>query len=528
MSRTTSVEGVRLIALMSALLLTLSLGEARAEGGARQRVAVVEIKNFSYLSPPELMHLSDVLRREVMLALGRDFDVMTREQVEMFLEDPKALEACLEGCELKFAQAVQARWVISGSLLPAESGVVRGMLKLHDARDSSLAGSEEVSGDSRDALARSLKAVTPSLLSHLIGGDGIDERAARATRLSVSAAPPLEDLKPLGRFGMPSGVFVDYDAAVGADKDPNKSPELKIEAWSKLTSLSQYPTVRDQARGRVAYWSARLQHRARCEALWLDLSRLAPLKHVISEEERREAFVDFLDRCGRDPRENPSVTHPALQAIISAEQKAIMAQKQAEAARRAEAEVNVEALSPLDVLVGVSHGVRAEGLSYHARVRLQPQALLSRALFLDAYAAVVSTPSTAQDLWGGELGGLVGLQWINHTRWAPSLSLGYARSRGAGFGLAEVGMRYLYAPDWLKFGISAQYLKGLSLQETQAELERNAKPTGPLDPARSVIPRLDRLSGEVRLTLWVDTGLKGLLVGGLLVYLLANMDQLGP
>jgi hypothetical protein len=462
-----------------------------------------------------------VLRREVMLALGAGFDVLTREQVDVFLEDPKVVEACTEGCELKFAQAIQARWVISGSLLPAERGVVRGMLKLHDALDSSLAGSEEVSGESRDALARSLKAATPALLSHLTSGGRIDERAARGTRLSVAAAPPLEDLKPLDRFGMPASVFVDYDAAVGADKDPNKSPEHKIEAWSKLTGLSAYPTLREQARGRVAYWSARLQHRARCEALWLDLSRLAPLRHVISEEERREAFVDFLDRCGRDPRENPSVTHPALQAIISAE-------RQAAAARVAAREENVDALSALDVLVGVSHGVRAEGLSYHARVRLQPDLSLGRALFVDAYAAVVSTPATAEDLWGGELGGLLGWQWVNHTRWAPSLALGYARSRGAGFGLAEVGVRYLYAPDWLKFGFSAQYLKGFSLQKTQAELERDARPMGPLDPVRSSIPRLDRLNGEVRLTLWVDTGLKGLLVGGLLVYILANMDQLSP
>ena len=522
-----------LLCLSASLVTTPRSAEARPSqklaelAEDAERLAVLEFKSFGVLKPLELMRLSDLTRREVKRSLGDQVQVISRANISVLLEDPSVQAACAEGCEVKVGRAVQAHLVMTGLVFQTE-GELSATLKLLRVKDQSLVGVEEATGRDLKALEESLKGATRRLSMRLFkGGDG-GEALTEGIKLNLNPLAELKELNPISRFGLPTPLLVQYDQALKVDEDDDASLDEKVEVWAQLAGYNEHPQLARQARGRLAYWQARVQRRAACDQTWEELSPVMSLSHVVSKEERRALALDFLESCGRDEQQNPHVRHPALRRVLREEREAKEAQELAEAKAQARAEEQRGELSPLEVWLGVSHGVKAEGLSYHARLRLQPEWAWERALFLDMSAAVVSTPASLNDiddsLWDAELSGALGLQWLNSTKWSPTFSLGYARSRGASFGVGELGLRYLYAPGWLNFALTAQYLKGFSLEETQAELNRSAQPTGPLDPVRGYIPRLDRLNGEVRLTLWVDTGFKGMLLGGLVLFLVANME----
>ena len=559
----------RLVLIASTLvalnLIGLPLRPAEASPQPKERLAVLELKSYGALNHLELMNISDKLRAAAQEALGAGFMIMSREHISVLLEDPEIREACTSNCEIKVGRAIQAHYVMSGVVL-SSGDELSATLKLHRVRDDMLIGIEEGTGYDRKSLEESLKvaAARLSLRVSSATGDGGQALVDRA-QLRVEALPPLKELTVIKRFGIPAPILIQYDEALRIDEDEDEPIERKLEVWSRLSAYTKQEKLSAQARGRLAYWRSRYRRRFQCDQLWSDLSPIMSLSRAVSEAEKRKLAVDFLDECGRDPRENPHVKHPALREQIRREEREEREAREAEAEREREAreekerearerrreerreqrrrekeeeeaeerrlereakiEDQVEELSPLEVWIGLSHGVKAEGLSYHFRARLQLEAALKRAIFVDAYAAVVNTPTQLGEVFGSELGGALGYQWLNGSDWVPTASVGFTRSRGASFGVGELGVRYLYSPGWLSFALTAQYLKGFSLKRTQEELEREAQPEGPLDPVRQHIPRLDRLNGELRVMLWADTGLKGLLVGGLILYLISTMDM---
>jgi hypothetical protein len=381
-----------------------------------------------------------------------------------------------------------------------------------------------------------------------------------SAQLKEDPLPAFKELTVVSRFGIPTALMVQYDEALRVDEDEDETIERKILLWSKLAVYRQYERLATQAKGRAAYWRRRYLRRIACDKTWIELRPVMELSRAVSEADREQTAVEFLNECGRDPRENPHVKHPALQAQLEreaevrrekerarrakeqaeeeeererlrAERKAKREQEQAEEKaealrlkREKKTKERVEELSPLELWVGVSHGVKAEGLSYHLKTRVQLEDALERSLFLDAFAVLSQAPDGIGGVLDDELGVTFGYQHWNWTRWAPSASLGYMQVAGAHYLVGELGLRYVRVPGWLGFGLSLQYLKGFGLEQTTAEELSEANPAGPLDGARSYIPRLDQLNGELRVTLWADTGLKGVVLGALAFYLLSAMD----
>lgn len=555
--------------LWSTLLfgVTLHLGAACAQPVSSkrpptQRLAVLELQSAGALTVPQLMSLSDLLRAEAQRTLGDDFVIMSRENINVLLEDPEVSEACTSNCELKVGRAIQAHFVLSGSVRAAE-GQLRASLRLHRVRDDRPLGVEMATGEDEEALSEALKSSAGLLLIKISSGQGDGgEGLVAQSQLSVAPLPAFKGLTVVNRFGIPTPLMVQYDEALKVDEDEDEPVERKIELWSKLSSYRQYQRLATQAKERATYWRQRYQRRIACEQTWRELSPVMELSRAVSEAERVKLAVDFLDECGRDPRENPHVQHPALREQLEREREARRAEERAQRARaeaqeraerarhreelkakrkqeKAEAkkeelrlkheqetEALIEELSPLELWIGVSHGVKAEGLSYHFKTRLQLEDVLARSLFLDGFAVLKKSPDSLGELFKSELGLSLGYQLFHRSRWSPSVALGYTQLNGSPYALAELGVRYVRLPGWLGFGLSLQYVKGFSASQTQAELMSEANPEGPLNAGRSFVAELDKLNGEVRVTLWADTGVKGVLFGLLTFYVLSASGAL--
>ena|GEM_PF-2433856 len=582
------VHVCRFVALMWVCQLWFG-SPAEAQRATQQRIAVLELKSFNALEVAQLMSLSDQLRAEAQRTLGDDFIIMSRENISVLLEDPEVSEACTSNCELKVGRAIQAHYVLSGSVRSVE-GVLKASLRLHRVRDDRSMGVEAATASDEDELAEALKKATGLLLLQLSSstGDG-GEGVVASAQLKEDPLPAFKELTVVSRFGIPTALMVQYDEALRVDEDEDETVERKILLWSRLAVYTQYERLAQQAKGRASYWRKRYLRRIACDKTWRELRPVMELSRAVSEADREQTAVEFLNECGRDPRENPHVKHPTLRAQLEreaevrrekerarrakeeakeeeererlraerkakrekerarrakeeaeeeeererrrAERKAKREQEQAEEKaealrlkREKETKERVEELSPLELWVGVSHGVKAEGLSYHLKTRVQLEDALERSLFLDAFAVLSQAPDEIGGVLDDELGVALGYQHWNWTRWAPSASLGYMQVAGAHYMVGELGLRYVRVPGWLGFGLSLQYLKGFGLEQTTAEELSEANPAGPLDGARSYIPRLDQLNGELRVTLWADTGLKGVVLGALAFYLLSAMD----
>ena len=114
----------------------------------------------------------------------------------------------------------------------------------------------------------------------------------------------------------------------------------------------------------------------------------------------------------------------------------------------------------------------------------------------------------AEATWSGEWSSALGLQALNNTNWAPSLSAGYQNRSGEHRLVGELALRYRYIPDWLNLHLSLQYLRLIS-------------PDQPRSFPRGRLPRtfiLDGTPDEMRLTLWASTGTFGLSLILLTIY----------
>jgi hypothetical protein len=461
-----------------------------------ERIAVLEFKNYANARVPEMMYLSDQARREAAQLLGDRFVIMTRETLNTLVESPEVVEACIGGCEVELGRTLQAHWIVTGTVVTLGDRL-HATLKLHEVKRGNLVGIEDAYGDDMEGLSTSVKSATGRLLSHLLNlSDGVK---IPQINLGDVELPEGFELKPLKRFGMPIHLLKAYDETLELDENPKAEIEAKISAWSKMMTYKKAPQIQAQARLRIAYWNARYQRKLECQKNWDQLRMLLSMKRVISKDEKRKLCVDYLDACGRDPHENPAVSHPSIREILKEEAEAVALSASKRRRYR-------DQMSALDTIIGGSFAPSRLGFGTHVRWRIQPLDLFGRRLFTDMHLSVFDSQFDPDqfDLIGNEWGGSIGLQWLNETSIIPWGSVGYLNSGGHSMLSGELGLRRELSSGWLSLHFSLQYLY-------------------PLSEAPSTIGA----DGELRATLWAGTGLKGLLLSLFLYYIVATVVSEG-
>ena len=501
---------------------------------SKDRLAVLEITGQSELTPDQRMHLSDQVRAEATRLIGNAYQILTRETMSGLTDTPEMLEAVETGREVDVGKALRAQWLITGEAL-GDAHLLRVTLKLHDIERGVSIDIEFAQGREMSRLVREVKKASGRLLVHLLSDKGQGELAD--IDLPLTELPESFELSPSDTLGLPLPLLKQYDAALVIDESMTASIEDKVEVWSKLSRYRKYRKLRKEARRRLVYWQQRFKRRVQCNRTWNQLEQILELKRAITDDKKEELVESFLDACGRTAHENPNLNAPyfARKRRAAEEREAAIEAKRAEAEyerRRAEereaaeeaaeeakderesAELslkNKKEYSFLETHIGGGYQLEAGSLSsYHLRVRLQPHSWWARRAFIDVETSFtrVSDLTQAEATWSGEWSSAVGLQALNNTGWAPSLSAGYQNRSGEHRLVGEFALRYRYIPDWLNLHLSLQYLRLIS-------------PEQPRQLPRGRLPRtfiLDGTPDEMRLTLWASTGTLGLSLILLTIY----------
>ncbi len=127
------------------------------------RLAVLELSGG--LNRDELGVLSDEMRGAVVGTVGTGVQVMTRENMEVMLEDMGLNADCVsEGaCEVETARNLGVDYVISGSIVKMGQTFVLS-IKLHEVRNGQLLGAKSIRGTDGLALLDGVVAATATLL----------------------------------------------------------------------------------------------------------------------------------------------------------------------------------------------------------------------------------------------------------------------------------------------------------------------------------------------------------------------------
>ncbi len=149
----------------------LVAGPAAAEE-TKPRIAVLELQGN--LPRGQLQVLSDKVRSGVLAGLkGRDFVVMSRENMAMLLKDMGLDCEKVQGeCEVETGRNIGAAYVVSGSIQDVGSGLMLASLKIHDTKSGALLATGDVRGKEVIELIDKLPGESAQIMARAFGDGG--------------------------------------------------------------------------------------------------------------------------------------------------------------------------------------------------------------------------------------------------------------------------------------------------------------------------------------------------------------------
>ena len=158
----------RLARALWLILITLSSTQGSLLGmaQAKERVAILELKNQAGIKNAEAGYLSDVVRDVASELPTQRFSVMTRDNIMVLLPPGVSLEDCVGSCAIETGRNIGAHWIIVGGVVRFGRSL-RVTLKLHHTQTGELRGSVRIKGDTVEALESPLSRATSLLLAKL-------------------------------------------------------------------------------------------------------------------------------------------------------------------------------------------------------------------------------------------------------------------------------------------------------------------------------------------------------------------------
>lgn len=143
----------------------------------QKRVAVLEFRNLSSLTPEEAAFLTDTVRSVAILLPGEAYRIITKENILELLPPGTDLADCEGECEIATGRNVGANLVVSGEVITF-GRVLKVSLKLHDTTTSALLNFQTASAEHVQQLEQQTYAAAVRLFEVLPGGQAMARNLA--------------------------------------------------------------------------------------------------------------------------------------------------------------------------------------------------------------------------------------------------------------------------------------------------------------------------------------------------------------
>jgi TolB-like protein len=217
-------------------------GEPAVAQRASQRLAILEFRGK--IETEVLEAFSDAVRGGAVEGLvGREVEVLTRENMLVLLKDMGKSD-CAEGeCEVETARNLGADFVVSGSVARVDEAFVV-TLKLHETKRGSLLASDQVDALRQLEVLRMLREHGRKLVANNI-------EARRAPEAVTKSPPPVQpSAVPVAAPPVPQPATASTVAPAPPKKAPTSPPAAGVNAsQSKKTvapPTTQESVTRDQ------------------------------------------------------------------------------------------------------------------------------------------------------------------------------------------------------------------------------------------------------------------------------------------
>lgn len=161
--------------------------------GATPRFAVLEIVSPD-VSREQAAFITDVIRRKALRALGKEYEIITRENLLVLLQaSGKKLEECEGACEVDTGRLIGADLVVGGKMVRFGK-TLNLILSLHSTHDGHLLSSAQASASGDlEGIPKAVAEACNELFAPLRGTGRIATRARPPARqrfeLEVESAP---------------------------------------------------------------------------------------------------------------------------------------------------------------------------------------------------------------------------------------------------------------------------------------------------------------------------------------------------
>ena len=242
------------IKLSTLLLITFGFF-LTPKASATERLAVLEIGE-SNIPPQVLISIMDRVRAGILKAVdGSEILIMTRENMNVLLQDQGIDASCVEGqCEVEIGRNIGATFVVSGSILEIPGEAIVLTLKMHGTKEGNLIATEIQESKTVKGLLDSAQNAGFQIARSL-GGNGSQNSGAGVGQFgqNTSQFQMNQATGAIVNFeSEPSGAEVRVDGRYICDTPCNQelAGNIKVEMnlrrydrWEELVNTSSKQTV---------------------------------------------------------------------------------------------------------------------------------------------------------------------------------------------------------------------------------------------------------------------------------------------
>ncbi len=287
------------ILVVVVVMLGIMSGPVLASG--EPRIAVLEIQG--QLPPGQLAVMSDKVRSGVLHAMqGRDYVVMSRENMAMLAKDMGLDLSCVEGaCEVETGRNIGAAYVVTGTIQDM-GGLLLGTLKVFNTDSGALLATGEVRGDNVMALVDALPAAVVQMMARALPGQAVATPPPTAGSQEQGTTVQVGPVTETGQAEAHTGASADFAALAAMAQQAKANREHKEKA------LAEEQARLEAERARLAEEERRTKAALRAaqqERLDKEISKL-----------KAQASADFAAIEDLVTMPVTSETRPVLQAYL--------------------------------------------------------------------------------------------------------------------------------------------------------------------------------------------------------------------
>ena len=182
------------IFLLLFFLIVFYVNISLCQGQEKHRIAVLNLNNQAKLKSDEIEHLTNIIRQSLATNMGKNYLVMTQENILTLLPENKKIEDCLNECEVDVGRNLGASLIVTGSILIFNKNY-RLNIKVHETKEGALIASEISKGNNLDEVENSIIMAAGKLINSIkkIKEENVNENII--SKKEIEDETEIEDIK---------------------------------------------------------------------------------------------------------------------------------------------------------------------------------------------------------------------------------------------------------------------------------------------------------------------------------------------